>query len=251
MMKIEVLIAAKVSIRSIPTILKWKKMQIRWVLYCSFLIISNLLLAQNTTYPDSLEAALTTVQDEATELDLLNKLFEHFAKVDHDKAQDIAENIVEKGRAKNDQKWLAVGYTNRGDILRKKFDYTSSLNALNEALKIYRILKDDVGQAKVLNKIGNTYFSLEDNTKALAYYYDVIKISERIGDIQRAAYAHLNIGLLNTKFNENKIALEHLLKAQNLFQNADNGHAMGVVTSRIGTIYHSCLLYTSPSPRDS
>lgn len=225
--------------------LLWKWMKMSFAIWLMLTCLRGTAHSQNTHYIDSLEAAVISTSDEATKIDLLDKIFDFYIKKNYEKAQVVAERIVEIADLSKNKGWLAIAYTNKGELHRKKFEYTRSLEYLNKAYELYTSLRDEIGQAQVLNKIGNTYFSLDDHTKALNYYQEVLKISEKIGDTERTAYAYMNIGLLNIQFGEEINALSSLKVAVELFEKANNRHALAIVTSRLGTIYHVLEKYDS------
>lgn len=146
-------------------------------------------------------------------------------------AKELADKIdFPKGKAfalKN----IGLGYYYQGK-------YLETLEYWNESLKIFELLKDEIGVANLLNNIAAIYADQGDDAKGLEYSLKSLKLSEKSGDKLRILSALNTIGSIyyNKKATWDK-ALNYLIQALPLCVEIGNKDAEGIISENIGEIY--------------
>ena len=64
--------------------------------------------------------------------------------------------------------------------------FEAALQSWQQALAIYREIKDRQGEWKALNNLGNAYYSLGDYAKAIDYRQQSLAIANYLGDYAKA-----------------------------------------------------------------
>ncbi|HBB35740.1 MAG TPA: Fis family transcriptional regulator [Cyanobacteria bacterium UBA8803] len=73
--------------------------------------------------------------------------------------------------------------------------YEAAKQSFEQALAIYREIKDRAGEGQALKNLGNTYYSLENYAKAIEYAQGALDVARGISDRDLETRALLNLGL--------------------------------------------------------
>ena len=116
--------------------------------------------------------------------------------------------------------------------------FTDALASWNESLKVFEILKDDIGIANLLNNIGGLYADEGNDEKGLEYCLRSLSISEKLGDTLRILSALNTVGSIyyDKKATWNK-AVTYFLQALLLSEAIGDKDAIGFISANIGEIY--------------
>src|SRR5690349_22303021 len=68
-----------------------------------------------------------------------------------------------------------------------------------EGLQLTKDIDNRKGEAICINALGNVYFHIGDNAKALEYYLEYLKIKEELKDWDNIALAYFNISAAYTE----------------------------------------------------
>ncbi|OYQ66127.1 hypothetical protein B9G53_05280 [Pseudanabaena sp. SR411] len=86
--------------------------------------------------------------------------------------------------------------------------YSEALKSLEQALQIYRSLKDRSNEAKTLTNLGQIYRSLRDSSKAIAYYQQALDITIQIADLQLQSNVLNSLGNVYNALGQKQKAIE-------------------------------------------
>jgi CHAT domain-containing protein/Tfp pilus assembly protein PilF len=114
-----------------------------------------------------------------------------------------------------------------------------SIEKYHEALDLYRRATDCSGEAKALNGIGETYYSLGETRKALEKFGETLPIWRAIGDRKGEANALNNIGAAYISLGETRKALEKCTEALPIFQAIGERNGEALTLNNIGAAYNS------------
>jgi signal transduction histidine kinase len=92
--------------------------------------------------------------------------------------------------------------------------YNKAQQAFNEVLLINKQIGDRYQIGASYNNIALTLLNKGDYTHATSYYLGALKMFEQINNHKGVAAVYISLGMLSEEMNENKRALEYLLKAQ-------------------------------------
>ncbi|MDB5124849.1 MAG: Tetratricopeptide repeat-containing protein [Mucilaginibacter sp.] len=122
-------------------------------------------------------------------------------------------------------------------IAYKNINIDTSLLYANRAMNLSYKIGYPIGVIKGLNEIGTNYFLQGDYAKALKFYFDVIKKSEKIHYERGLGAAYTNVANIYIVTDDFKIALNYLLKAKRIFEKADFKNNLIITYNEIGKAY--------------
>ena len=130
------------------------------------------------------------------------------------------------------------------DVYKRQEEY------LHKALTINTEIGDRNGEASCYRNLGMVFHSVGECAKAEEYLHKAITINTEIGDKHEEASCYITLGVVFQSVTECTKAEEYLRKAITI--NTEIGDRNGEATcyGNLGNVFESCLLYTSPSPRD-
>lgn len=105
------------------------------------------------------------------------------------------------------------------------------------SLSIFKIEHNKLGQAKVLNNIGNLYL-LADYDKALDYFNEALEIGKHLGDKDLMGNLFLNIGNIHVRKKKYSQALSYYEKGDAYYQQTKNEIGMIHGLQNRGKIYY-------------
>lgn len=149
---------------------------------------------------------------------------------------------------------VALAFKNKGIAYYYQGKYIEALDNWKQSLKIFKSIKDEVGEANILNNIGGIYFNQGDDVNALGNYLESLKLAEKTKDKLRILTAMNNIGgvYFNKPATHDK-ALVYFLKALPLSEELNDKEAIGTTAVNLGEIYYernndkSALFYFNKS----
>ena len=100
-------------------------------------------------------------------------------------------------------------------------------------------MSDRTGEATTLNNIGQTYYDVGEQQKALQYYQQALPIFKDIKNRFGEANILYNIGNIYGRIGQNQEALDYLLKALLLFREINSPVKEAHTLSAIGAVYFS------------
>jgi tetratricopeptide (TPR) repeat protein len=114
----------------------------------------------------------------------------------------------------------------------------SSLKYYLKALELFKIKKNEIGEIKVSNNIGNLWTEI-DYDKALEYYQKTLSIAKKKGIKDLVAGSYLNIGNAYYRKKNYSVALSNYEKSSELFNVLKNPIGITQSLQNRGVIYFS------------
>jgi two-component system, NtrC family, sensor kinase len=124
-----------------------------------------------------------------------------------------------------------------------------------EGLQLAKDIDNRKGEAICINALGNVYFHIGDNAKALEFYLEYLKIKEELKEINSISVAYYNIASVYTEEEDYDHALSYLFKAKQADEKAKDSSAILYDAYALGSIYQrmykpdSALFYIDQSYR--
>jgi tetratricopeptide (TPR) repeat protein len=106
-------------------------------------------------------------------------------------------------------KQRAIGYC-KGIQQHQTSQFPAALNSWQQALQIYRALKNREGEGRALNNLGAAYNSLGDDAKAIEYLQQQLAIAREIKDRLGEGVALGNLGAAYISLGNYAKAIEYL-----------------------------------------
>jgi CHAT domain-containing protein/lipopolysaccharide biosynthesis regulator YciM len=114
---------------------------------------------------------------------------------------------------------------------------TAALQSWEQALKIYREIKDREGEGKALGNLGIAYASLGDYPKAIDYYQQTLAIAREIKDPQSQGAALGNLGLAHRNLGNYPKAIEYHQQSLAILREIKNPQGEGKELVNLGLVY--------------
>jgi tetratricopeptide (TPR) repeat protein len=183
-------------------------------------LTSNIYLSQDTSIVNSLNRLAKKYLATSTDTTLI------FA----DSAASISRNInFLKGEA-NALEHMAQAYIYMGDNVKATVEAKKSL-------KIYQLLKDEVGSAVILNKMGAIHMNKGEYDIATDYLKESLQLLNGKGDLATQASTYNSLGNIAQKKGNYSQASEYIHKALNLNQQIGRTSGVADALNNLGVIY--------------
>ncbi|MBD2337077.1 tetratricopeptide repeat protein [Calothrix sp. FACHB-156] len=124
-----------------------------------------------------------------------------------------------------------------GEIHRRANQYPQALKALDSALAILKQIDDKAGQAANLNNLGLVYRDMGEYTKALEYFQQAIAISNQVGKKQQQGSTLSNMASIYNRLGEHTKALDYWQQAFANYQQLGNKKQQAIILNLIGLNY--------------
>ncbi|BAY95283.1 MULTISPECIES: CHAT domain-containing tetratricopeptide repeat protein [unclassified Tolypothrix] len=121
--------------------------------------------------------------------------------------------------------------------------FTAALQSWQQALSIYREIKNRQSEGKALLNLGLAYLSLGDYPKAIEYQQQVLAIAREIKDRQSEGAALLNLGLAYVYLGDYPKAIEYLQQSLSIAQEIKDREGEGKSLGNLGLAYLSLGKY--------
>jgi tetratricopeptide (TPR) repeat protein len=132
---------------------------------------------------------------------------------------------------------LGLAYQGKDDLANAEHYYSKSL-------RLYKLLKNKIGEAAQLNNLGEIYNLKGDSTKALEYFEKALALNESIKNNQEnIAVNYNNIAVVYAEKKDFQKAIECLQKSLNI--NESDGNFLGSAQAmlNLGNIYRQTKNY--------
>jgi tetratricopeptide (TPR) repeat protein/CHAT domain-containing protein len=125
-----------------------------------------------------------------------------------------------------------------------KGQYREALQALEQALEIYRAIGERKGESFALNNIGRVYSNLGQYPQALNYYEQALAIKKQVGDKVGEGITLSNIGIIYSNQGQYTQALKYHEQALLILKQEGNKSGEGTTLNNIGIVYQRLGEYT-------
>lgn len=156
---------------------------------------------------------------------------------DHDRALEMAEEIITRSQAIDFQLGIGEGLNHKGACYWMMSEYDEGLHQLTQAYTIARDIENLALEAKVLNNFGRIYRNLGDLAHALKNFEDALEINEKIGNVLNQTINLTNISNLYYDLNDYDTGLEYALKCLPIFEEYKDDSKLLSIYNTLGDIY--------------
>jgi serine phosphatase RsbU (regulator of sigma subunit)/tetratricopeptide (TPR) repeat protein len=149
------------------------------------------------------------------------------------------DSIRQEGKKWNLEKYVAEGTNNIGVIYDNLGDESKALTFYREGLKMREEIGDKHGIAESLNNIAFLSEKQGDVPQALEYHHKALKIQEEINDEEGISISLNNIATIYEYQDDIPKALEYYRKSLQIGENLNNKEQIATALNNIGTLYHN------------
>jgi CHAT domain-containing protein/Flp pilus assembly protein TadD len=115
--------------------------------------------------------------------------------------------------------------------------FRAALQSWQQALAIYREIKDRLGEGNALGNLGNAYLYLGDYQKAIEYHQQCLAIMREIGDRQGEGNALGNLGLAYRSLGDYQKAIEYQQQRLAIAREIGDRQGEGAILRNLGLAY--------------
>ena len=149
------------------------------------------------------------------------------------------QQALELWRELKDQRSEAMTLNNMASAYYEAGDKVKALNYYKQALAIYRAVGDRSSESKTLNNIGYVYFSISDYPKALESFNQALPIERAVSDRPTEALTLDGIGRVYESQGDHQKALDNYNLALPIHHAVGNRSAEAETLNNIGLVYAS------------
>lgn len=209
---------------------------IRRILLLFFTLLSLLCFAKDAV-TDSLKTVVAKAKDDTVKVNAQLLLSKKYFSTDPQLSIKIAGEAKDLAEKINFPKGAAYALKNIGIAYYMQGKYIETLDYWQQSQKVFKAIKDKVGEANILSNIGVMYFDQGDNANALEFNLKALKIAEEISDTLRITTSCINIGAVYfDKAATHDKAGEYYRRALPLSERIGDKDAIGTVSVNLGEI---------------
>lgn len=186
----------------------------------------------------------------------LQKMGQYYmSKEKYSEATSCFINAIKIEGKRNDEKRTADLLDEMGTVCYHQEIFGKSLEYNAQALEIYKKLNDTINIAKVFSHLGTLHLSrefceqrtadqkLSDQKISLNYFFQSIKLCEKISNLNGIAQGNINIGSVFNRMNKPETALGYVEKALTFYQKHKNFQEISETLYNLGRIYNKLQKY--------
>ncbi len=180
------------------------------------------------------------LQDYPKAIDYYQQSLAIAREIKNSELEAIVQPMLAKTQLRsNSKKAKADRLLNQGTKQAQTGQITAALQSWEEALKIYREIKDFNSQGKVLGNLGIGYNVLGDYAKAIDYCQQSLKIAREIEDLSLEGAALGNLGLAYHALGNYPKAIVHNEQSLKIAQKLNNQNGEGAALENLGLSYRN------------
>ncbi|MDM3856546.1 MAG: tetratricopeptide repeat protein [Aphanizomenon gracile PMC649.10] len=166
-------------------------------------------------------------------------------EINNQELEKIAQEALQFSQTQNDpRKAEADKLLQQGIEQFQISQFTAVLQSWQQALIIYRQIKDRYGEGQSLGLLGLTYYALGEYTKAIEYYSSHLAIAREIKDRNGEGAALGNLGIAYRSLGEYTKAIEYHTSSLAIAREIKDRRGEGAALGNLGLAYRSLGEYT-------
>lgn len=177
---------------------------------------------------------------ESTARTLLNKALDLQSKATFEESYAIAQQALESALLSDNQLLIAEIYALLGMLSNELALFRQSIEFIRKSGSIYEKKGMMKETAELCNKLGVSYASNSDYTKAIDYHLKALGISEEQENDHETALSYMHIGNAYSQMLEFASALDYQQTALELAEQIQDRHLIGRILCNLG-VSHSNL----------
>ena len=211
------------------------KIKTRHIILTLFVLYLSVFRISGQTRTDSLESLFADASDYIKIL-ILGELIDEYAAISLEKSLEYANQSLEIGLRKNNQRWIADSYNKIGNIYSRVEMFSEALQYYLDETEIREQLLDTTGMENSYFNLGLNYFNMGDTIHSLQYYHKSLKIAKLKSDSLKCGIRYKNIAEVYLKAMRFDKALDYYNQSLEFLNQANDHYNRMIVLTSIGTI---------------
>ena len=204
--------------------------------------LSNTVLGQEVI--DSLESALMSTEENLVKLTIYGELIREYAKQNPVKAVQYSEDALELAQELPDTVLIPELHNAVGIAHFYKGNLLISIEYFLKARVGYELQGRDDRVANTLNNIGATYEEIQNYEKSKEYYFESLKVHERLNNLEIQTAIYNNIGSTFEALDQLDSAEYYYNKSLELAKDNNPDDNMANALGNLGDIHYKREEYT-------
>jgi CHAT domain-containing protein len=159
------------------------------------------------------------------------------------KVQELQSHLGLVAQVTGDRKVEADRLLKKGNQLSKTSRYQDALQVWEQALQIYREIKDLHGEGNSLNNIGIAYKNLRQYQQAINYYQKSLAIASQINDLKMKRQLLIDLSVSHRSLGLNQQETDYLQQSLAIDKEIGKRKKEGEFFNNISNLYYSAGLY--------
>lgn len=155
------------------------------------------------------------------------------------RAEEMYTLALHKGEESGKQGYVAEAYMRRGEVYSRKAQWKLSNADLGRSRSIFSELKHHDALGRVENVLGTNYAEQGKITQAAGYFARALTLFERTRQTQMAGVALMNLGIICNIVGDSDAALTNHKRAQSCFEEVGDLNRLAELHHNMGMTYVS------------
>jgi CHAT domain-containing protein/tetratricopeptide (TPR) repeat protein len=166
-------------------------------------------------------------------------------EINNQELEKIAQEALQFAQTQNDpRKAAADRLLQQGVEQNQTSQFTAALQSLQQALIIYRQIKNRYGEGAALGNLGNAYNALEEYDKAIEYYTSSLAIAREVKDRRGEGQSLGNLGSVYHALGDYTKAIEYHTSSLVIAREIKDRRGEGTALGNLGSAYNALGEYT-------
>ncbi|WP_096665964.1 CHAT domain-containing protein [Dolichospermum compactum] len=166
-------------------------------------------------------------------------------EINNQELEKIAQEALQFAQTQNDRRKAAADrLLQQGVEQNQTSQFTAALQSLQQALIIYRQIKNRYGEGAALGNLGNAYNALEEYDKAIEYYTSSLAIAREVKDRRGEGQSLGNLGSVYHALGDYTKAIEYHTSSLVIAREIKDRRGEGTALGNLGSAYNALGEYT-------
>jgi signal transduction histidine kinase len=204
-------------------------------LFLPFVMGALPILAQ-TSVVDSLRMKISKDRTPA-QFELLSKITLEYLKIHLDSALVFSEKAYQLAKTLGQDSLIAKSAYRKSEVFLRKNKFPMSLEFAELALEKYTTISDTIGVIKALNMLGGIWLSRLNYPQAAKYFYQSLKLADRIGDKRSRAAINANLSFIEKENGNTGKAIAMLQEARDIVTELKDTRLLMTILNSLANLY--------------
>jgi len=207
-------------------------------LVTAFITKMMLCAAQNTKL-DSLNVLISKAKSDTARINIMCSKVSLLLETDLDSAVLVGQQAIEEARRINYKKGEGTAQLNLSSAYCFKGDYAAARHLLNDAGKIFALLKDTLSEGDMYGNMGMMYGMQSKYDSAIMYYNKAIQIAQMLHNEESLNSAYQNLAISYLMQSDHANAILYFQRALSYYERTNKLTSQAYIYLNLGLAYNN------------
>ena len=194
--------------------------------------------AQNSKL-DSMNSLIRNAKSDTARINLMCSKVSLLLEINLDSAVLVGRQAIEEARRVNYKKGEGTAQLNLSSAYCFKGDYAAARDLLNEAGKIFALLKDTLSESDLYGNMGMMYGMQSKYDSAILYYNKAMHIAEILHDEESLNSVYQNLAISYLMQSDHANAILYFQKALSYYERINKQTSQAYIYLNLGLAYNN------------